>query len=92
VAESESLFQEATAMQKKFLGNDHPNLVATLTNLARVLREEGKLSESEATLQRVLEIRRKHGDAHPSVTASLLELTNRSGAEENPERLEAIRE
>jgi Tetratricopeptide repeat len=80
-------------MQKKFLGNDHPNLVATLTNLARVLREEGKLSESEATLQRVLEIRRKHlGDAHLSVTASLLGLTNVPDTKENQGRLEAIRE
>ena len=87
------MFQAAAAMQKKFLGDDHPNLAATLNNLALVLREEGKLRESEATLRRVLEIRRKHfGDAPPSVTASLLELTNVPGAKENPGRREAIRE
>jgi hypothetical protein len=72
-------------MQEKILGNDHPNLAATLNNLALVLREEGKLSESDATFRRVLEIRRKHyGDAPPSVTPSLLELTNVPGAKENP--------
>jgi hypothetical protein len=80
LAEAEGLLQEAAAMQIKFLGNDHPNLAATLNSLALVPREEGKLSESEATLRRVLAIRRKHfGDAHPSVTASLLELTNVPG-------------
>ena len=80
-------------MQIKLLGNDHPSLATTLNNLALVLRDEGKFSESEANLRRTLEIRRKHfGDDHPSVTAALTDLTNVITQGKQSEYGEAIRE
>ena len=71
------MLQQAAAIQGKFLGDAHPNLATTLNHLALVLCDEGKLSESEASLRRVIDIRRKlFGNDHPSVTASWVELTN----------------
>ena len=42
--------REVLAMRRKLLGNHHPELAATLMNLSRVLKKEGKLAEAEAAV------------------------------------------
>ena len=50
---------------------------STLSNLALVLCDEGKLSDAESAIRAALAARKKvFGDSHPSVTASQRDLTN----------------
>jgi len=46
--EEETFYRQTLEMQKNLLGRKSPAVAATLSDLARVLKEEGKLSEAEA--------------------------------------------
>ena len=40
-AEAEKTYREALAIQRKVLGQEHPDIVTTLTNLGNTLRPRG---------------------------------------------------
>ena len=62
-------------MQKKLLGNEHPSVASSLSNLAGLLRDEGKLGEAEGSFREALAIRRKlFGNDSAAVTNSLRHL------------------
>ena len=48
------MFGEALAMQRKLLGNEHPDVAGSLEGLAVVLRAQGKLAEAETMQREVL--------------------------------------
>ena len=52
--EAESLFVQAIAMQRAFLGSDHPETVLTLNNLAPLRYWKGDLTGAEASLREVI--------------------------------------
>jgi len=45
--EAETFYRQTLEMQKNLLGRNSPAVAATFSDLARVLKEEGKLSEAE---------------------------------------------
>jgi hypothetical protein len=51
-AEAEALFREALALQRKFLGDQHPTIGGTLSDVARMLEAQAKYSEAEPLRRR----------------------------------------
>ena len=47
------------AAQRKLIGNEHPDLAQSLNRLATILRNEGKLAQSEAIRREALAMQRK---------------------------------
>ena len=69
-------------MQRKILGNTHPEVALSLESLAAVLQCQGKLSEAEALQREALAIQRKLLDAeHPDVALTLFGLGRLLGKE-----------
>jgi len=70
--EAEGLFREALTLLRQRYGPEHPNVVATLSGLARYLHAAGDLDEAERLYRRGLAIRRQAlGDHSPYVALSL---------------------
>ncbi|HEY3860978.1 MAG TPA: serine/threonine-protein kinase [Verrucomicrobiae bacterium] len=73
---AEVAYREALVVQRKVLGNFHPDLAETLFGLAQVLDDEDRPAESEAAYRESLEIRRKsYGNEHWTVAACLNNIT-----------------
>ena len=58
-AEAESLYQEALALRKKLLGEDHPDVATTLNNLALLYESQGRYAEAEPLYQEALALIKK---------------------------------
>ena len=70
--EAEPLYQRSLAISEKALGPDHPEVAATLNNLAGLYRSQGRYEEAEPLYQRDLAISEKAlGPDHPSVATTL---------------------
>jgi hypothetical protein len=72
---AQALYRCSLAMKRRLHGDDadHPDVAASLANLAEVLREQGELSESARLHRESLAMRRRlHGDDadHSEVVAS----------------------
>src|ERR1044071_9119128 len=64
--EGESLHKEALALERKYLGTDHPNIASSLFGLGQTLLKRGKLEEAEAALREAVDLYRKvHDPNHP---------------------------
>ena len=81
---AELLYRRALAIAERSLGPDHPNVAASLNNLAQLLQTTNRLTEVEPLMRRALEIEeRSLGPDHPNVAiylnnlAGLLNDTNR---------------
>jgi CHAT domain-containing protein/tetratricopeptide (TPR) repeat protein len=71
----ESLYRRALAIQEKSLGPNHPSVATTLNNLAALLDQEGRFSESEPLQRRALAILENSlGPLHPQTAATLTTL------------------
>jgi serine/threonine protein kinase/tetratricopeptide (TPR) repeat protein len=69
---AENLLRQAVAIRTKEFGRNHPDVAASLDNLALALQEQGKFVEAERMHREALLIRRTLlGEAHPDVAASL---------------------
>jgi tetratricopeptide (TPR) repeat protein len=74
---AEILFKGVLGVQEQALGPDHPDLVATLNNLADVYYRLGRYAEAEPFYKRSLSIREKElGADHLDVAASLIDLAD----------------
>jgi len=59
------------AIREKALGPDHPDVAASLNNLALVFSRQGRAQEAEGLLLRALAIQEKaFGPDHPNVAAN----------------------
>src|SRR5439155_12253164 len=77
LAEAETTFREALAMQRELLGKEHPVVANSLHNLAVVLGDQGKPEEAETTGREALALARKSlGDSHPDVAKCIPSLAN----------------
>lgn len=56
-SDSEFLIEQSLAILEKALGPDHPDVAASLNNLAELYREQGKYAEAEPLCRRSLAIR-----------------------------------
>ena len=66
------MYREALEVQRRVLGLEHPNTLASMNNLANVLQEQGQWQEAEQIHREVLEVRRiVLGQEHPDTLASM---------------------
>ena len=71
-AEAEPLYKRALAIKEKDLGPEHPLVAASLNNLAKLFKAQGRHAEAEPLHMRALTIREKVlGPEHPSVATNL---------------------
>jgi len=90
--ESESLETEAFGIQRKVLGDRHPDVARSIYILGERLRRSGNLSASHAVLDAALSIQRKLlGDDHPDVLATLIGLGSVLEKEGTWAEVEAVR-
>ena len=70
-AEAEELAREVLEDQRRVLGPDHPDCLASRQNLARLAGKAGRYAEAEQMYRRVLADRRRIlGDDHPDTLAT----------------------
>jgi non-specific serine/threonine protein kinase/serine/threonine-protein kinase len=69
--EAEELLREALRLQEANLGEDHPDLVDTLNNLAFARQGQGRLADAEALYRRALSIPEADDQAMIDVTFNL---------------------
>ena len=66
--EAKPYMEQALAIRKKVLGEEHPNVAESLNNLAQLLNAQGKPREALEIMKQVLETRKKvFGADHPNV-------------------------
>jgi tetratricopeptide (TPR) repeat protein len=66
------LYEQSLAIAEKALGPEHPDVAASLNNLAALLRAQGSYAEARPLLERSLAIREKAlGPEHPDVATAL---------------------
>jgi CHAT domain-containing protein/Tfp pilus assembly protein PilF len=71
-SEAEPLYQQALAIFKKQLGDNHPLTASSLDNLASLYDSQGRYSEAEPLYKQALAIRKQQlGDNHPDTAISL---------------------
>ena len=76
-AKAEPLYQRSLKICESKLGPDHPDVAASLNNLAILYKDMGQYAKAEPLYQRSLKIREsKLGPDHPDVAASLNNLAN----------------
>ena len=81
----------ALEMLHKILGNENPAIATTLHNFARVLRDEGRLAESETMFEQAFNMRRKLLRAnHPAVNESFESLLEVLRAEGNTTKAQLL--
>jgi tetratricopeptide (TPR) repeat protein len=92
-ADAQPPLEHALALREKALGPEHPNVAASLNNLAELYRAQGRYADAEPRYQRALIIWEKAlGPEHPNVAtvrknyAALLRANNRDA---EAERFEA---
>ena len=74
-AEAEPVLRQALAMHEQSLGQVHPNVAASLNNLATLLQITNRLAEAEILFRRALAIKEKHfGPDHPEVAIAMVNL------------------
>jgi serine/threonine protein kinase len=71
----EAVLREAVSAGHNVWGPEHPNIAWALSDLAKLLREQGKLSDAEPFAREAFAMRRKIlGDEHPDTVESLKDL------------------
>ena len=69
---AEPLLVEALDLNQNIYGEDHPDVVTSISNLATLYQRQGRYTEAELLYVRVLALRRKTlGDSHTLVAAGL---------------------
>ncbi|MEG4114145.1 MULTISPECIES: CHAT domain-containing tetratricopeptide repeat protein, partial [unclassified Microcoleus] len=70
--QAEPLYQRSLTIREKLFGSEHPDVAASLNNLAEMYRQMGNYAQAEPLYQRSLTIREKlFGSEHPDVAGSL---------------------
>jgi tetratricopeptide (TPR) repeat protein len=70
--EAERMVREALPLQRSVLGQDSPEVAATLEHLQQVLQSESKLEEAESIGREALALRRKHPEDPLALATSLI--------------------
>jgi tetratricopeptide (TPR) repeat protein len=70
--EAEPLCKQVLQIRRQVLGAEHPDVAASLNNLAGLYRDQGKYEQAEPLCEQALQIRRQVLDErHPDVAQSL---------------------
>nr|MDJ0843452.1 CHAT domain-containing protein [Crocosphaera sp.] len=69
---AEPLYQQALAIKKQQLGENHPSTATSLNNLAGLYESQGRYTEAEPLLQQALAINKEQlGENHPDTASSV---------------------
>ncbi|NEQ42229.1 MAG: tetratricopeptide repeat protein [Leptolyngbya sp. SIOISBB] len=91
--EAESLISQALELRKRLPEQGNPDIAASLTDLARVYRGQGRNHEAEPLYLKALELRRQQlGEEHPEVIASLYNLARLYYYQARYEEAEALQQ
>ena len=72
LAEAETMFREALDIDRRRLGNEHPEVATKLVNVTLVLQDQRKWQEAEPFAREAVAIRRKVlGPDHPALANAL---------------------
>jgi hypothetical protein len=75
LATAETEFRDIAERFRRVLGNDHPNTLASLSNLSNVLRKQRRFAEAEPIDREVVEAcAKKFGTSHERTTLAHLRL------------------
>ena len=70
-AAAEELYRALLSVQRRDLGDTHPDTLSTANDLACVLQDRGDLEEAQAMFEKVLAARRRVlGPTHPGTMAT----------------------
>jgi tetratricopeptide (TPR) repeat protein len=70
--QAETHYQQALAIQRTLLGEQHPDIATSLNNLAVLYGDTGNYAQAESLSRQALAMRRAvFGEVHPEVAASL---------------------
>ncbi len=69
--ESLAAYERGLATRERVMGSDHPDLVASINNVALELIEVGDYDRSRATFERGIDLSARHGDRDPALAAML---------------------
>jgi tetratricopeptide (TPR) repeat protein len=76
LADWEAADREALDIRRRILGNEHPDVAASLSNLAEAYTQQGRIAEAEALVREALAIRQKRfGDESLAAANSLRSLS-----------------
>ncbi|MEL6854402.1 MAG: tetratricopeptide repeat protein, partial [Cyanobacteria bacterium J06607_13] len=69
---AEPLFQDALALRRKLLGDDHPDVATSLNNLAGLYESQGRYDEAEPLYLRAIAILiNRLGQQHPNTQTGI---------------------
>jgi len=72
--------REVLEKRQRILGDEHPDTISAISNLAITLGDQGKLEEAAAMRREVLEKRQRIlGDEHPDTISTMSNLANTLG-------------
>jgi tetratricopeptide (TPR) repeat protein len=72
LGEAEPLYREAMSARRRTQGDEHPDTLDSINNLALLLQTQGKRAEALEMFRQELEVRRSVlGEGHPSTLRSL---------------------
>ena len=73
--EAQKQLEAALSLRWRLLGEEHPDTVAAMNDLAVLYRDQSKFAQAESLLTRVLEIQRRSlGEDHPDTVRSIHDL------------------
>ena len=76
-AETEQMFREVLAVQRRVLGPEHPDTLTTMSNLGFSLSSQGKHAEAETMERKVLGVQRRVlGPEHRNTLATVKNLAS----------------
>ena len=74
---AEELFKQVMKISKRVLGQEHPDTLTSIVNLASTYRNQGRWKEAEELFEQVIEIsKRVLGEEHPSTLISIANLAS----------------
>ncbi|RYP79040.1 hypothetical protein DL771_000018 [Monosporascus sp. 5C6A] len=69
--EAEVIYRQTIELEEKLLGKEHPSTLASMNNLAEVLKCQGKYKEAEVMHRQTLELEKVLSEEHPSTLGSM---------------------
>ena len=84
--EALQLSEQVVEVRKRILGNDHPNTLSSMHNLAKRYSEIGRRQEALQLSEQVLEARKRTlGNEHPDTLKSIKQLANLKERKRKPQ-------
>jgi hypothetical protein len=82
--------KEVLEKMRRILGEEHPDTISGMNNLANTLGDQGQLDEAAKLMKEVLEKRKRIlGEEHPKTKSAKTNLVRLAGMEASPRHIPA---